>query len=86
MHWSRDQLRRSGINVDRVPTELNSSDLGSKALGPQTHWRLAYSLMASCTKIYTDVKWEQTKTGASWCPTGEVLGSPWDETTPRSRL
>jgi hypothetical protein len=85
LHWSRDQLRRSGINVDRVPTELNSSDLGSKALGPQTHWRLAYSLMASCTKIYTDVKWEQTKTGASWCPTGEVLGSPWDE-TPRSRL
>jgi hypothetical protein len=86
LHWSRDQLRRSAVHVERVPTELNSSDLGSKALGPQTHWRLAYSLMSTCALIYTDVKWEQTKTGASWYPTGEILGSPWKDENPVSRL
>ena len=79
LHWSRDQLRRSGIYVARVPTELNSSDLGSKALGNQTHWRLAYSLMSTCCKIYSDVVWEQNKVKAGWCPTGTVLGSPWED-------
>ena len=79
LHWSRDQLRRSGIYVARVPTELNSSDLGSKALGNQTHWRLAYSLMSTCCKIYSDVVWEQNKLKAGWCPTGTVLGSPWED-------
>ena len=79
LHWSRDQLRRSGIYVARVPTELNSSDLGSKALGQQTHWRLVYSLMSTCRSIYSDVVWEQNKTKASWCPTGSVLGSPWED-------
>jgi hypothetical protein len=78
LHWSRDQLKRSGITVERVPTELNAADLGSKALGQQTHWRLAYSLMSPCRDIYTDVLWEQTKHGAAWCPKGLVLGSPWE--------
>jgi hypothetical protein len=78
LHWSRDQLSRSGIAVERVPTELNSSDLGSKALGPQFHWRLAYSLMAPCKEIYTDVVWEQTAQRSAWCPTGSILGTPWE--------
>jgi hypothetical protein len=81
LHWSRDQLLRSGVVVDRVPTELNASDLGSKALGQQTHWRLAYSLMSPCKSIYTDVVWTQDTKRADWCPTGSVLGSPWEETT-----
>ncbi len=77
LHWARDQLQRSGILVERVPTELNSADLGSKALDQRTHWRLAYTLMTPCKIVYTDVAWDQSARAAAWCPTGAELGSPW---------
>jgi hypothetical protein len=77
LHWSRDQLQRSSIRVERVPTELNSADLGSKALDQRTHWRLAYTLMTPCKSVYTDVAWSQSAHAAAWCPSGEILGSPW---------
>ena len=77
LHWARDQLRRSKIRVGRVPTELNSSDLGSKALDQRTHWRLAYTLMTPCKIVYSDVVWEQSTIAGAWWPTGTLLGSPW---------
>ena len=74
----RDQLERSGILVGRVPTELNASDLGSKALAQQTHWRLSYVLMTTGKDVYTEVKWEQTAAQGAWLPIGPILGSPWE--------
>ena len=82
LHWARDQLRRSRILVERISTELNLSDLGSKALAQQVHWRLAYALMTPCKQVHESVRWCQgeksvSKTRSGWTPSEKVLGDVW---------
>jgi len=78
LHWARATLRRCRIKVTRIPTELNCSDLGSKALPQQVHWRLTYTLMTPCKQIHESVSWlqgEQARSG--WVPSGTILGDVW---------
>ena len=80
LHWARDQLERSKVLVERVATELNAADLGSKALGPITHNRLAHILMSTEKFVHSDVRWEQGESDSKpsgWVPLGKPLGTPW---------
>ena len=77
LHWARAQLRRCGILVTRIATELNCADLGSKALPQQVHWRLAYTLMTAAKQIHDSVSWSQGESTSGWAPSSKVLGEVW---------